>query len=136
MLKSGSVTPENVAIALEGVVHPGELSASRVCDDRTFMQMVCPADTSKWEGWGSLWGDERGNECRERSRDVWPDKVSVSGRCWVLAQVNVTAGCNWSGLTLQGTITTQCDIDANRYPREMALKRFGALPGKDAQALK
>lgn len=40
------------------------------------------------------------------------------------------------GLPLQGTITTQCDMYANRYPWEMALKLFGALPGKGAQAIK
>ena len=40
------------------------------------------------------------------------------------------------GLPLQGTITTQCDMYANRYPWEMALKLFGAIPGKGAQAIK
>ena len=40
------------------------------------------------------------------------------------------------GLPLQGTIKTQCDMYANRYPWEMALKLFGALPGKGAQAIK
>ena len=40
------------------------------------------------------------------------------------------------GLPLQGTIKTQCDMYANRYPWEMALKLFGALKGKGAQAIK
>lgn len=40
------------------------------------------------------------------------------------------------GLPLQGTITTQCDMYANRYPLEDALKLFGAMPGKGAQAVK
>ena len=39
------------------------------------------------------------------------------------------------GLPLQGTITTQCDMFCNRYPLEDALKLFGALDGKGAQAL-
>ncbi len=37
------------------------------------------------------------------------------------------------GLPLQGTIKTACDMYANRYPLEDALKLFGALPGKGAQ---
>ncbi len=37
------------------------------------------------------------------------------------------------GLPLQGTITTTCDMYANRYPMEDALKLFGAMPGKGAQ---
>jgi len=40
------------------------------------------------------------------------------------------------GLPLQGTITTQCDMYANRYPLEDALKLFGAMAGKGAQAIK
>ena len=40
------------------------------------------------------------------------------------------------GLPLQGTIKTQCDMYANRYPWEMALKLFGAIEGKGAQAIK
>ena len=40
------------------------------------------------------------------------------------------------GLPLQGTITTQCDMYANRYPLEDALKLFGAMDGKGAQAIK
>ncbi len=40
------------------------------------------------------------------------------------------------GLPLQGTIKTQCDMYANRYPWETALKLFGAMPGKGAQAIK
>ncbi|MGN0852660.1 MAG: right-handed parallel beta-helix repeat-containing protein [Kiritimatiellia bacterium] len=40
------------------------------------------------------------------------------------------------GLPLQGTIKTQCDMYANRYPWETALKLFGALPGKGAQDIK
>ena len=40
------------------------------------------------------------------------------------------------GLPLQGTITTQCDMYANRCPWEMALKLFGAIPGKGAQTIK
>ena len=40
------------------------------------------------------------------------------------------------GLPLQGTIKTQCDMYANRYPWETALKLFGAIPGKGAQAVK
>ncbi len=40
------------------------------------------------------------------------------------------------GLPLQGTITTQCDMYANRYPMEDALKLFGAMSGKGAQAIK
>ena len=37
------------------------------------------------------------------------------------------------GLPLQGTITTKCDMFANRYPLEDALKLFGAMKGKGAQ---
>ena len=40
------------------------------------------------------------------------------------------------GLPLQGTITTTCDMYANRYPLEDALKLFGALDGKGAQNVK
>ena len=40
------------------------------------------------------------------------------------------------GLPLQGTITTKCDMFCNRYPLEDALKLFGALDGKGAQAVK
>ena len=40
------------------------------------------------------------------------------------------------GLPLQGTIKTQCDMFANRYPLEDALKLFGAMNGKGAQAIK
>ena len=40
------------------------------------------------------------------------------------------------GLPLQGTITTQCDMYCNRYPLEDALKLFGAMVGKGAQAIK
>ncbi|MBO4708195.1 MAG: hypothetical protein J5727_00285, partial [Kiritimatiellae bacterium] len=40
------------------------------------------------------------------------------------------------GLPLQGTITTQCDMFCNRYPLEDALKLFGAISGKGAQAIK
>ena len=40
------------------------------------------------------------------------------------------------GLPLQGTITTQCDMYANRYPFEDALKLFGAMAGKGAQIIK
>jgi len=40
------------------------------------------------------------------------------------------------GLPLQGTITTQCDMYCNRYPLEDALKLFGAMEGKGAQAIK
>lgn len=40
------------------------------------------------------------------------------------------------GLPLQGTITTQCDMFCNRYPLEDALKLFGAMDGKGAQAIK
>ena len=40
------------------------------------------------------------------------------------------------GLPLQGTITTQCDMYANRYPLEDALKLFGAMAGKGAQPIK
>ncbi len=40
------------------------------------------------------------------------------------------------GLPLQGTITTQCDMFCNRYPLEDALKLFGAMEGKGAQAIK
>ena len=39
------------------------------------------------------------------------------------------------GLPLQGTITTKCDMYFNRYPLEDALKLFGAMTGKGAQAL-
>ena len=38
------------------------------------------------------------------------------------------------GLPLQGTITTKCDMFCNRYPLEDALKLFGAIAGKGAQA--
>ena len=37
------------------------------------------------------------------------------------------------GLPLQGTITTTCDMYANRYPMEDALKLFGAMDGYGAQ---
>lgn len=37
------------------------------------------------------------------------------------------------GLPLQGTITTTCDMYANRYPLEDALKLFGAMKGYGAQ---
>ena len=40
------------------------------------------------------------------------------------------------GLPLQGTITTQCDMFCNRYPLDDALKLFGAIDGKGAQAVK
>ncbi|MBR0057392.1 MAG: DUF1565 domain-containing protein [Kiritimatiellae bacterium] len=40
------------------------------------------------------------------------------------------------GLPLQGTITTTCDMYANRYPLDAALKLFGAIDGKGAQAVK
>ena len=40
------------------------------------------------------------------------------------------------GLPLQGTIKTQCDMFCNRYPLEDALKLFGAMDGKGAQAIK
>ncbi|MBR3956399.1 MAG: right-handed parallel beta-helix repeat-containing protein [Kiritimatiellae bacterium] len=40
------------------------------------------------------------------------------------------------GLPLQGTIKTQCDMFCNRYPLEDALKLFGAISGKGAQAIK
>lgn len=40
------------------------------------------------------------------------------------------------GLPMQGTIKTQCDMFCNRYPLEMALKLFGAMPEKGAQAIK
>ena len=39
------------------------------------------------------------------------------------------------GLPQQGTITTTCDMYANRYPLEDALKLFGAMEGKGAQAI-
>ena len=40
------------------------------------------------------------------------------------------------GLPLQGTIKTKCDMFCNRYPLEDALKLFGAIDGKGAQAIK
>ena len=40
------------------------------------------------------------------------------------------------GLPLQGTIKTTCDMFFNRYPLDDALKLFGAMPGKGAQAIK
>lgn len=40
------------------------------------------------------------------------------------------------GLPLQGTITTKCDMFCNRYPLEDALKLFGAVADKGAQAVK
>ena len=40
------------------------------------------------------------------------------------------------GLPLQGTIKTQCDMYANRYPLEDALRLFGAMEGKGAQSVK
>ena len=40
------------------------------------------------------------------------------------------------GLPLQGTIKTTCDMYANRYPMEDALKLFGAMEGKGAQIIK
>ena len=40
------------------------------------------------------------------------------------------------GLPLQGTIKTQCDMYANRYPLEDALRLFGAMEGKGAQTVK
>ena len=97
---SGSVaTPENVAISLNGIVHPGELSAAKVYSDQEFMKMVCPADTSKWnDGDEYQWEYESGKEYRSWPATLWPDKKAVSGRYWVLAQLNGKEG-NWSGLT-------------------------------------
>lgn len=40
------------------------------------------------------------------------------------------------GLPLQGTITTTCDMYANRYPTEESLKLFGAMSGYGAQVPK
>ena len=40
------------------------------------------------------------------------------------------------GLPMQGTIVSKVDMFANRYPLEDALKLFGAMPGKGAQAIK
>ncbi len=40
------------------------------------------------------------------------------------------------GLPLQGTVTTTCDMFANRYPLEDALKLFGAMDGKGAQVIR
>ena len=40
------------------------------------------------------------------------------------------------GLPLQGTITTTCDMYANRYPWEDALKLFGAVVNYGAQPIK
>lgn len=40
------------------------------------------------------------------------------------------------GLPLQGTIKTTCDMYANRYPLEDALKLFGAMREKGAQAIR
>ena len=37
------------------------------------------------------------------------------------------------GLPLQGTITTTCDMYANRYPQADALKLFGAVANYGAQ---
>jgi hypothetical protein len=37
------------------------------------------------------------------------------------------------GLPLQGTITTKCDMYANRYPWEEALNLFGAVQDYGAQ---
>ena len=41
--------------------------------------------------------------------------------------------CSVLGLPLQGTITTTCDMYANRYPQEDALKLFGAVANYGAQ---
>ena len=40
------------------------------------------------------------------------------------------------GLPMQGTIVSKVDMFGNRYPLEDALKLFGAMPGKGAQAIK
>ena len=40
------------------------------------------------------------------------------------------------GLPQQGTIVSKVDMFGNRYPLEDALKLFGAVPGKGAQAIK
>jgi hypothetical protein len=40
------------------------------------------------------------------------------------------------GLPLQGTIKATCDMYANRYPMEDALKLFGAMQEKGAQLIK
>ena len=40
------------------------------------------------------------------------------------------------GLPQQGTIVSKVDMFGNRYPLEDALKLFGAMPGKGAQAIK
>ena len=40
------------------------------------------------------------------------------------------------GLPMQGTIVSKVDMFGNRYPLEDALKLFGAMPGKGAQAVK
>ena len=40
------------------------------------------------------------------------------------------------GLPQQGTIVSKVDMFGNRYPLEDALKLFGAMDGKGAQAIK
>jgi hypothetical protein len=40
------------------------------------------------------------------------------------------------GLPMQGTIVSKVDMFGNRYPLEDALKLFGAMDGKGAQAIK
>jgi hypothetical protein len=40
------------------------------------------------------------------------------------------------GLPQQGTIVSKVDMFGNRYPLEDALKLFGAIDGKGAQAIK
>jgi hypothetical protein len=40
------------------------------------------------------------------------------------------------GLPMQGTIVSKVDMFGNRYPLEDALKLFGAMAGKGAQAIK
>ena len=48
----------------------------------------------------------------------------------------LNAFCQAVGLPMQGTIVSKVDMFGNRYPLEDALKLFGAMAGKGAQAIK
>ena len=52
------------------------------------------------------------------------------------ASGELTASRQAVGLPMQGTIVSKVDMFGNRYPLEDALKLFGAMPGKGAQAIK
>ena len=129
ILKSGSITYENIKLSLEGLSYPGELSSARsLYSDKQFMELVCPRDVSKWEDHGDVWSYETGADEREWPRDVWPEKTSVPGRHWILVQVNGVNG-NWSGLT-HLKIEVSDDVNGSFDPVVIPLSR-GMLASED-----